>query len=486
MNADDKRRMAHLTDLPIAIAVVDSDARTILCVSDSWRELFITNPDLDRKDIAQLPETAGSLHVMWQHLSLGEWSGFILCAQETFELNSGLEGLRVAVELSDDWRHTPEQLAIEFCRVAMEISHDIITTVDVNTLEFIDVNRAACEFFKGSHAEVHAAGPALLLNGGSSGRTREEELRETCRRCIASVSQTEIVNVAYMRLNGEVARVQVTRRAAELGGRWILVETAVDLTPDIRVRTEIDLRLRELLYMNAELDALVEIAARNSKLPLAAVSESAHCLAQACQGVVQIEDAEFVNFMISGADRMETMITDLLTYSRAGQYAAQPELVDMGQLIEQVSKKLLSLNQNSDAAIERGPMPSITADAAAITQLMGNVIDNAVKFRGERAPKVRVSARRDGLGWVFSVADNGIGIEKADFERIFVVFQRLHPVSKFGGNGIGLATSKRIVHKAGGHMWLESEVGVGTAVHMYLPDHVDASTPTTGEDRNEA
>jgi light-regulated signal transduction histidine kinase (bacteriophytochrome) len=144
----------------------------------------------------------------------------------------------------------------------------------------------------------------------------------------------------------------------------------------------------------------------------------------------------------------------------------------MSEVLDEARANLTVAIQESGAVITRDPepLPNITADGQQLAQVFQNLIGNAIKFRGERKPEIRVTARREGLDWVFSVADNGIGIEPQYFERVFRMFQRLHTRAKYPGTGIGLAICKKIVERHGGRIWIESRPEQGTTFYFSIPE----------------
>ena len=166
---------------------------------------------------------------------------------------------------------------------------------------------------------------------------------------------------------------------------------------------------------------------------------------------------------------MDRLIEDLLEYSRAGRSRRPLEPVDMESVLVQARANLEASIREQEAQIEVGPMPTVIGDQTQLVQLFQNLIGNAIKFRRQPPPQVRVTASRDGGCWQFAVEDNGIGIEKEHFDRIFQTFQRLHG-QEYPGTGIGLAVCKKIVERHGGRIWLDSVVGQGTTFRFTLPD----------------
>ena len=178
---------------------------------------------------------------------------------------------------------------------------------------------------------------------------------------------------------------------------------------------------------------------------------------------------EFLAFAVDGADRMRDMIDGLLTYSRVDSRGDPFEPVDLDDVLDDVREDLQVKIAESGAEITAGPLPRVEGDPGQLRQVLQNLIDNAIEYSGDEPPRVEVTARRDGDAWVLSVSDEGIGIDPADADRVFEVFQRLHSRSEHSGTGIGLAVCERIVERHGGEIWVDSEPGEGTTFSFTLP-----------------
>jgi chemotaxis family two-component system sensor kinase Cph1 len=160
----------------------------------------------------------------------------------------------------------------------------------------------------------------------------------------------------------------------------------------------------------------------------------------------------------------------LLTYSRVGRRDVAVASVDLETVLDRVQASLRVSIEESEATIARDPLPTVDGDVTQLTQLFQNLLVNAIKFRAESAPDIRVSAERKDGAWLFSVRDNGIGIAPEYRERVFVLFQRLHARDEYGGTGIGLAVCKKIVERHGGTIWVEETPGGGSTLCFTIPD----------------
>jgi len=176
-----------------------------------------------------------------------------------------------------------------------------------------------------------------------------------------------------------------------------------------------------------------------------------------------------MDFIVDGAARMKQLIEDLLAYSRVGTRGREPEPTDAQAALDQALANLRAAIESSGATVTHDALPVVRADAPQLAQLFQNLVGNAVKFRGAEPPRIHVGVREKDDQVVLSVRDNGIGIDPQYFERIFVIFQRLHSKAEYEGTGIGLAICKKIVDRHGGRIWVESQPGQGSTFYCTLP-----------------
>ena len=188
------------------------------------------------------------------------------------------------------------------------------------------------------------------------------------------------------------------------------------------------------------------------------------------QGQLDDRADEYIGHIVDGTQRMQTLINDLLTYSRIGRRGEPIQATDAEAALQATLENLAMAIQEYGATITNESLPRVQADSTQLIQLFQNLIGNALKFRAvERPPHIHIGVEEAGVFWQFSVHDNGIGIEPQYFERIFQVFQRLHTRREYKGTGIGLAICKKIVDRHGGRIWVESETGQGTTFYFTLP-----------------
>jgi light-regulated signal transduction histidine kinase (bacteriophytochrome) len=238
---------------------------------------------------------------------------------------------------------------------------------------------------------------------------------------------------------------------------------ALDLEQAVATRTE------ELARSNDELESFASVVAHDLRSPLLTISGYCQLLQEEFGDQLHDPANDYLNQIVSGAARMNHLIEDLLEYSRSARSPQLLERVEMESVVVHARANLEASIREQEAMIEVGPMPEVTGDQTQLVQLLQNLIGNAIKFRCDQSPRVRVTASRDGDCWQFAVQDNGIGIEEEHFDRIFQAFQRLHG-REYPGTGIGLAVCKKIVERHGGRIWLDSTVGQGTTFHFTLSD----------------
>lgn len=221
---------------------------------------------------------------------------------------------------------------------------------------------------------------------------------------------------------------------------------------------------------NGELERFAYIASHDLQEPLRTISSFVGLLQSNYGEHFDERGHKYMSLIVSGSERMRNLVSNLLAYSRVStaQFALQP--VDTAQLLGEALGRLEALIQQAGANVTHGELPVVLGDGGQLTQLFQNLVGNAVKFaRKDVTPEVHISAQREGDAWHFQVADNGIGIESQYFERLFVLFQRLHRQDQYPGTGVGLAISKKVVEGHGGQLWVESEPERGSVFHFTLP-----------------
>lgn len=226
---------------------------------------------------------------------------------------------------------------------------------------------------------------------------------------------------------------------------------------------------KELAQSNRDLEQFAYVASHDLQEPLRMVASFTDLLARRYKGKFDKEADEFIAFILDGSKRMQALVQDLLAYSRVGSRAKTFEPTDSEEVLRGVLSQLKLVIEQSGAQITFDKLPMVLADDTQLGQVFQNLLSNAIKFHSGQPPKIHVSAKKSEDHWIFSVQDNGIGIDPEYFDRIFIMFQRLHGKDEYSGTGIGLAVCKRIIDRHGGTIWIESKKDKGSTFHFSLP-----------------
>ncbi|GAB4417448.1 MAG: hypothetical protein OHK0039_27830 [Bacteroidia bacterium] len=254
---------------------------------------------------------------------------------------------------------------------------------------------------------------------------------------------------------------------------WYRFRTLKNMNALLAVKNEeIKLQNERLASSNDDLRQFAHVASHDLREPLRSISSFASLLRRRYYGKIDDDANEFIDFITQGVSRMDALLTDLLAYSVVGIFNTEYSQVDINETIKALIQKLNREKALHGVRISIQNLPVITANDKQIQQLFGHLIDNAIKFRSDRLPEIRISASKGERGeYTFSVTDNGIGMEEAYTDKIFSPFQRLHgKESQYKGTGIGLSICKKIVEQHKGRIWIDSQLGVGTTVFFTLPE----------------
>lgn len=244
---------------------------------------------------------------------------------------------------------------------------------------------------------------------------------------------------------------------------------ARDITERIRAETALKKAIADLARSNQELEQFAYVASHDLQEPLRMIASYVQLIAKRYKSKLDQDGIDFINFAVDGANRMKNLINDLLSYSRVTTRGKPFELVDTRQIVNSLLKIFDLTIKDTKAQITIGELPTIFADPTQIGQLFQNLIGNAIKFRSSKPPEINITAHKELNEWVFSIADNGIGIESEFFGQLFKIFQRLHNADEYPGTGIGLAICKRIVDRHGGRIWVSSGIGKGSTFYFTIP-----------------
>jgi PAS domain S-box-containing protein len=229
-------------------------------------------------------------------------------------------------------------------------------------------------------------------------------------------------------------------------------------------------RAEDLARSNADLEQFAYVASHDLQEPLRMVTSYCDLLQRRYKGKLDQDADDFIEFAVDGARRMQELIRGLLAYSRVGPHGKTLLSVDSAQVFDRAVANLRVAIEESGARVSHGLLPHVTADPTQLEHVLQNLVGNAIKFRRDDVPpRVQVKAQRKGEMWLFSVKDNGIGIDAQYSDKVFAIFQRLHGRGKYPGTGLGLAICKKIVERHGGRIWFESQPGAGSTFYFSLP-----------------
>jgi PAS domain S-box-containing protein len=276
----------------------------------------------------------------------------------------------------------------------------------------------------------------------------------------------------YQKKDGSLIPIEVVMdvRRTESGEPQFFCKFVTDISERNQAASELRKTSQDLVRSNLDLEQFAYVASHDLQEPLRAVSGCVQVLKKRYQGQLDGRADELIAHTVDGASRMQTLIDDLLSYSRVGTKGKAFEPSDCNAILGQALANLETSIGEAGAVVTHDQLPVVRADGAQLTQLFQNLISNAIKFRSQQPPTIHVGVQREEGHWAFSVKDNGIGMQPEYFERIFVIFQRLHTRTEYPGTGIGLAICKKIVERHGGRIVVESEPGQGSTFSFTIPD----------------
>ena len=273
----------------------------------------------------------------------------------------------------------------------------------------------------------------------------------------------------YVRCSdGSELPVEISLSPMETQSEHFVIAIIRDISERKRTEAELKIANKELYRSNKELEEFAYIASHDLQEPLRSVAGSCQLLKRRYADKLDASAIEFIDFAVAGAKRMEELIKDLLSYSQVSTKGKEPVLTDLNKVLANVLDNLRVAISDTQAKIIIADLPILPVDEWQVYQLFQNLIANSLKFKSSEPPRIHIGVTKDDVCWHFSIKDNGIGIDPKYFDRIFLVFKRLHSREEYPGTGIGLASCKKIVERHGGKIWLESAVGAGTTFHFTL------------------
>ena len=277
------------------------------------------------------------------------------------------------------------------------------------------------------------------------------------------------IEIAALHRDGHELPVELSVSLLRSEGTFTFSAFIRDITERKQAEQALAKQAGELERSNAELEQFAYVASHDLQEPLRTIASYLQLLQRRYRNKLDADGEEFIAFAVDGANRMKTLIQDLLSISRVGTGGLLLQPTDVEMVLGEVLINLKPAIEKSAAAVTHDPLPMVMADRVQLTQLLQNLIGNAIKFRDGLPPRVHLGAGRQNGQWVFSIRDEGIGMDAQHLERIFVIFQRLHGREQYPGTGIGLAICKKIVERHGGRIWVESEAGRGSTFYFTLP-----------------
>ena len=340
-----------------------------------------------------------------------------------------------------------------------------MSDVKLTTGRFLHANLKFCEITGYTNRELRNLSP-LDITHPDDRQSSEANLQ---RVAFGEISE-HTSEKRYIRKDGQVVWVLVTAATIHDGNGCPdrLIAVVQDIGDRRRAEEALQDTAAELGRSNRDLEQFAYIASHDLQEPLRMIVGYLQLLERRYKDQIDKSANEFIEFAVDGATRMQNLITDLLAYSRVGTQVQTLVDVDLQTILDRCMANLRSAIQDSGATITWDPLPTIRADGSQMLQLLQNLLSNAIKFRGDSPPRIHVSARKHQGRWLFSVADNGIGVDPQCTDKIFVIFQRLHGRDKYPGTGIGLAICKKIVERHGGRIWVDSQPGRGSTFYFTL------------------
>ncbi len=301
-------------------------------------------------------------------------------------------------------------------------------------------------------------------------KVKQDQVYEQYDRLVRGELEVLELDTTGQRLDGSTFPLHLAVGRMDLADGPVTIVFCVDITQQKQAEEALARRTQDLVRSNEELERFAYVASHDLQEPLRMVSSYLQLIERRYTQVLDQDGKEFIRFAVDGAARMKGLINDLLAYSRVGTRGKAFAPVDLNQTLADVLQNLQMAVEEAGAQIESAPLPVVMADDRQMEQLFQNLIANAIKFRRPGvAPQIVIACEEKDQEYLFTVKDNGIGIEPAYLKKIFVLFQRLHTQQEYPGSGIGLAISQRIVERHGGRIWVESVPGEGSSLFFTIP-----------------
>ena len=352
-------------------------------------------------------------------------------------------------------------------RALFESAIDTIILIDNEVI--VDCNSATLKMFGGAREQLVAQQtwkfmPEFQSNGTLSKDMAREKIRQVLK------GETLFLEWSFIRCDGSSFDAELTFNTIALKGQKYFQAIIRDITERKQAAEQMKKLTQELERSNTDLAQFAYVASHDLQEPLRMVTSFVQLLQHRYQGKLDKDADEFISYAVDGASQMQQLINDLLKYSRVGTHGKTLEPTNCNIVVTHAISNLNKTIKEADAVINIDHLPTISADYTQLVQLFQNLIGNAIKYHGKKQPEILIRATNKGDDWLFSVRDNGIGINKDYIDKIFVIFQRLHNKSKYPGTGIGLSICKKIVERHGGRIWVESKIGQGSTFYFTIPN----------------
>jgi len=400
----------------------------------------------------------------WRELVLRAGDGKLVPVRLSAQQTEGNPQDGICLVITDLRERRQRQETQAHLAAIVESSEDAIVGLTLDGI-IMSWNRGAERLYSYTSEEVIGRSIELLVPIGRAGEVAKYLERVKLGE---AVEQYETVRV---RKDGRELRVSLSVSPIKDAGGFVIGASAIgrDITGRKKAEQALARRTQELVRSNAELQQFAYVASHDLQEPLRTVANFAQLLLKRYRGKLDTTADEFIDFIMDGVTRMQGLINDLLAYSRVGSRGKESVPAACGALLGEALGNLRAAIEESGAQITHGPLPVVRCDGAQIIQVFQNLVGNSIKFRNGPLPRIHVAAERAGAEWIFSVKDNGIGIDPRYAGRIFEIFQRLHTQGEYPGSGVGLAIAKKIVERHGGRIWVESRPRQGATFFFTLP-----------------
>ena len=341
---------------------------------------------------------------------------------------------------------------------------------DEDTLAFLEVNDTAIRAYGYTRDEFLRMTITDIRPPEDAGK-----LKENATALRGGIDVSRDARWRHIKKNGEIVDVEITSYSIDFEGHRARMVVASDVTAYKRyedqlqhLNADLTRRAGELATSNAELERFAYIASHDLQEPLRMVTSFLQLLKKKYGDRLDAKAEQYIHFAVDGAERMKTLILDLLEYSRVGSGKEAFVDVDIAVVLSELEDIFRERTVLAGGRIDIGPMPVVRGDKGQLAQLFQNLLSNALKYHSEHLPVIRIRAMEAADLWQFSVEDNGIGIDPLFFDKIFIIFQRLHTKTDYSGTGIGLAICKKIVERHGGKIWVESAREQGSTFYFTI------------------